>query len=52
MRGSGVTCLCRHGTVNVHAEDGSVTTLDERDTLDGGDVLPGFSMSVSAVFDV
>ena len=30
-------------TVDVYGEDGLVTTLGEGDTLDGGDVLPGFS---------
>ena len=39
-------------TVDVYGEDGSVTTLGEGDVLDGGDVLPGFSCSVSAIFEI
>ena len=39
-------------TVNVYGEDGSVTTLGEGDWLDGGDVLPGFSCSVSEIFEI
>lgn len=39
-------------TVNVHSEDGSVTTLHEGDFLDGGTVLPGFSCAVSDIFDL
>lgn len=38
-------------TVDVHMSDGSVTTLAQDGTLDGHDVLPGFSCPVSAVFD-
>jgi Uma2 family endonuclease len=36
-------------TVNVHTPSGT-TTLGEDDTLDGGDVLPGFNMKVSEIF--
>ncbi len=38
-------------TVDVHQADGAVATLGEDDSLDGLDVLPGFSCAVSAVFD-
>ena len=38
-------------TVDVYQEDGAVATLGEDDSLDGMDVLPGFSCAVSAVFD-
>lgn len=37
-------------TVNVHSEDGPVTTLGEGDALDGGNVLPGFSCAISDIF--
>ena len=39
-------------TVNVYPEGGEMFTLGEGDTLDGGDVLPGFSCAVSDIFDV
>ncbi len=39
-------------TVDVYGEDGSVATLGERDTLDGGDVLPGFSCPVREIFEI
>ena len=39
-------------TIDVHPEDGSVSTLTENDTLDGGDVLPGFTCPVSEIFDL
>ena len=38
-------------TVDVHRPDGPAVTLGEDDSLDGLDVLPGFSCAVSAVFD-
>ena len=38
--------------VDVYPAGGAVFTLGEGDTLDGGDVLPGFSCAVSDVFDV
>ena len=38
--------------VEVYSAGGSVVTLNENDTLDGGDVLPGFSCKVSEIFDV
>ena len=37
-------------TVDVYAAEAAVTTLGEGDTLDGGDILPGFTCAVSAVF--
>ena len=37
-------------TIDVHRPDAPVVTLGEADTLDGGDVLPGFTCAVSAVF--
>ena len=37
-------------TIDVYAAGAAVTTLGEGDTLDGGDVLPGFTCAVSAVF--
>ena len=38
-------------TIDVHPAGGPVTTLTEGDTLDGGDVLPGFAMPVREVFE-
>ena len=37
-------------TIDVYGADAAVVTLTEADTLDGGDVLPGFTCAVSAVF--
>ena len=39
-------------TIDVHSADGSITTLTDADTLDGGEVLPGFSVAVSDIFDI
>ncbi len=39
-------------TVNVHRPNVAVVTLSEDDTLDGGEVLPGFTCGVREVFDV
>ena len=39
-------------SVDVYPAGGEVFTLSEGDTLDGGDVLPGFSCAISDVFDV
>ena len=36
-------------TVDVYQADGSIVTLTEDDTLDGGEVLPGFTCQVSDV---
>ena len=38
-------------TVDVHPADGAAVTLGEDDALDGGDVLPGFDCTVSAIFE-
>ena len=37
-------------TIDVHRLGAGLTTLTERDRLGGGDVLPGFSCPVAAVF--
>ena len=37
-------------SVDVHPAGGAVSTLGEGDTLDGGEVLPGFSCAVRDVF--
>ncbi len=37
-------------TVDVYQTDGDAATLGEQDSLDGLDVLPGFTCAVSAVF--
>ena len=39
-------------TIDVHRADGSITTLTDADTLDGGEILPGFSVAVSEIFDI
>ncbi len=39
-------------TIDVHPENGPVFTLTEDDTLDGGDVLPGFTCPVREIFDL
>ena len=39
-------------SVDVHGEDGSIVTLTVNDTLDGGDVLAGFTCPVSEIFDL
>ncbi len=36
--------------VEVYRADGDIQILTGDDTLDGGDVLPGFSMTVSDIF--
>ena len=38
--------------VDVYPTGGAMFTLTEDDTLDGGDVLPGFSCRVSEIFDI
>ena len=38
-------------TIDVHRPGAPTATLTEADTLDGGDVLPGFTCAVSAVFE-
>ena len=37
--------------VEVYTPDGDVEILFEGDMIDGGEVLPGFSMPVTEVFD-
>jgi Uma2 family endonuclease len=37
-------------TARVYTPDGTVTLLDASQTLDGGDVLPGFTLELSALF--
>ena len=39
-------------TVDIHAPGRAVVTLDERDRIDGLDVLPGFSCAVREVFEM
>ena len=39
-------------SVELHTGDGGRRMLAESDTLDGGDVLPGFSCRVGDIFDV
>ena len=38
-------------SVDMHPQDGVVTTLAVGDTLDGGYVLPGFERSLADIFD-
>ena len=38
-------------TIDVYRPDAPTATLGEADTLDGGDVIPGFTCAVSAVFE-
>jgi Uma2 family endonuclease len=37
-------------TVSVYTAPDTVTILTERDTLDGGEVLPGFSLRLANLF--
>ena len=39
-------------TVESHPQHGAATLLTDIDTLGGGDVLPGFTCKVSAIFDI
>ena len=39
-------------TIDVHRADGSTTTLYEDDVLDGGEILPGFSVPVRDIFEL
>jgi Uma2 family endonuclease len=41
----------RKRTVQVYTSPDDVTELGENDTLDGGDVLPGFSVPVASLFE-
>ena len=38
-------------SVDVHPLGGTVATLTNEDTLNGGEVLPGFECSLSDIFD-
>lgn len=42
----------RTQTIQVYRQDSTSQWLERDDELDGGDVLPGFRVSVAAVFDV
>jgi Uma2 family endonuclease len=37
--------------IEVYSENGDLKILDENDSLDGGNVMPGFTMPVPAVFE-
>jgi hypothetical protein len=37
--------------VEVYRADGDIDLLGEADHLDGGEVVPGFGLSIKAVFD-
>ncbi len=39
-------------SVSIHRPGRAIVILGEGDTLDGGDVLPGFSIPVQDIFDV
>lgn len=39
-------------SVSVHQLNRTILVLDENDTLDGGDVLPGFSCPIREIFDL
>ena len=39
-------------TIDVHRADGSITALHEDDVLDGGEILPGFSVLVRDIFEL
>jgi Uma2 family endonuclease len=41
----------RHGRVFVHDGPKRVTVLDATDTLDGGDILPGFRLRLGEIFE-
>jgi Uma2 family endonuclease len=51
--GSKVVCLMfpLKRVVEVYTADGDLDLLGEDDVLDGGDVLPGFTMAVKEVFE-
>ena len=40
-----------HRRLDIHTPDGAVRSLTDGDTLDGGDVLPGFACPISDIFD-
>jgi Uma2 family endonuclease len=39
-------------TVTVHRSATEITTLTEKDTLDGGDVVPGFQCPIKTIFEL
>lgn len=39
-------------TVEIHVSGGATTVLTDADTLDGGEVLPGFTCAVSEIFEL
>ena len=39
-------------TIDVHRADGAIITLYEDDVLDGGEILPGFSVPVRDIFEL
>ena len=39
-------------TIEIHAAGGATTVLTDADTLDGGEVLPGFACAVSDIFEL
>ena len=39
-------------TIEVHVAGGETTALTDADTLDGGDVIPGFTCAVSDIFEL
>jgi hypothetical protein len=39
-------------SVSIHRSDGTSTKLGPESQLDGGDILPGFSVSVGNLFEI
>ena len=46
------TVFANPRSVEVHRADGSIATLYENDILDSGEILPGFAVPVSDIFDL
>ena len=46
------TVFANPRSVEVHRADGSIITLYEDDVLDGGEILPGFSVPVREIFEL
>ena len=46
------TVFANPRSVEVHRADGTIITLYEDDVLDGGEILPGFSVLVKDIFDL
>ena len=38
-------------TIAIHPHDGEITLLSDTDTLDGQDILPGFTCNIADIFD-